>query len=464
MNLEVNELITQISKEKNIPQNVVEEVLKSSFATAAQKYLELDKYIEVKLDRETNEIEIELVVDVVDEINEENQENEMILEEAQEIEPDVRVGDKLIRQITLDEFGRNVILSIKQMVVQRIRDLERQKVFEDYKDRVGDLITGSVQQVDRGTILVNLGRTEAIIPQSEQIKGEKYRQGDTIRAYILEVDDSSSGAQVILSRTHPNFMTELFKLEVPEIYDKIVEVKGVARDPGRRAKIAVYSKDERIDPVGSCVGMKGNRVQAIVRELNNERIDIINWHENVDVFIKRSFHPAEVKKLFFVGEEKNVVIVNQEDLAQAIGKGGQNVRLISKLLKKQIDVIGSEDFEKMSEEERDKVLTMGLSDAGSDEEIEVTVTDEGGPTEAEPETVSAEDNDSAEEALAEASPASDTADTEDAAAPDQEVAEEMPETQKETETVETQEAEAEDASETPDSADATAPPEETRTD
>ncbi|MFH0920354.1 MAG: transcription termination factor NusA [Fibrobacterota bacterium] len=376
MTFEINELITQISKEKNIPQNIVEETLKSAFVTAAKKHLDLDKHIEVKINRITNDLTIQLEVDVVEQLTEGKEENEMLLSEAQEIEPDVQVGDQLIREITIDEFGRNLILSIKQMVVQRIRDLERRKIFEDYKDRVGELITGSVQQVDRGIILVNLGRTEAIIPQNEQIKGEKYRQGDTIRAYILDVDDSATGAQVILSRTHPKFLEKLFELEVPEIYDKIVMVKGVARDPGRRAKIAVYSKDERIDPVGSCVGMKGNRVQAIVRELNNERIDIINWHDNSDVYIKRCFHPSEVKKLFYVGDEKIVVIVNQEDLAQAIGKSGQNIRLISKLLKRQIDVYGSDDFNKMSEEERDNLLTSGLADDDKEErEVEVTVSE-----------------------------------------------------------------------------------------
>jgi len=375
MVFELNELITQISKEKNIPQNIVEDTLKSSFATAAKKHLGLDKNINVRLDRVKNNIEIELEVDVVESVNPENEQKEIALEQAHAINPDVEVGDQLVREITLDEFGRNAILSIKQMVVQRIRDLERRKVFEDYKDRVGELITGSVQQIDRGSILVNLGRTEAIIPPSEQIKGERYRIGDSIRAYILDVDDSSIGAQVVLSRTHPGFLVKLFELEVPEIYDKIVEIKGVARDPGRRAKIAVVSKDERIDPVGACVGMKGHRVQAIVRELNNERIDIIHWHDNMDIYIKRCFHPSEVRKLFFIGKEKNVVIVNQEDLAQAIGKGGQNVRLIGKILKRQIDVLGAEDFEKMSEDERDKVLTQGLRD-DEEGEIEVAVAED----------------------------------------------------------------------------------------
>ena len=371
MNLEVNELITQISKEKNIPQGIVEETIKSAFAAAAKKYLELDKYVEVKINRVTSDISMQLVVNVVDNYTEGNEEKEMLLDEAREIEPEIEVGDQITRDITQDEFGRNIILTIKQMVVQRIRELERRKIFEDYKDRVGDLITGSIQQVDRGIILVNLGRTEAIIPQNEQIRGEKYRQGDTVRAYILDVDDSSTGAQVILSRTHPQFLVKLFELEVPEIYDKIVEIKGVARDPGKRAKIAVYSRDDRIDPVGSCVGMKGNRVQAIVRELSGERIDIVHWNENFDIYVKRSFHPSEVKKIYFVGENKIVSIVEQEDLAQAIGKSGQNIRLVSKLLKKQIDVFGSEDFARMSEEEREQALTKGIQEG----EGEVTVAE-----------------------------------------------------------------------------------------
>ncbi|MBL8025124.1 MAG: transcription termination factor NusA [Fibrobacteres bacterium] len=371
MNLEVNELITQISKEKNIPQGIVEETIKAAFAAAAKKYLELDKFVDVKINRVTSDISMQLVVNVVENYTEGNEEKEMLLDEAREIEPEIEVGDQITRDITQDEFGRNIILTIKQMVVQRIRELERRKIFEDYKDRVGDLITGSIQQVDRGIILVNLGRTEAIIPQNEQIRGEKYRQGDTVRAYILDVDDSSTGAQVILSRTHPQFLVKLFELEVPEIYDKIVEIKGVARDPGKRAKIAVYSRDDRIDPVGSCVGMKGNRVQAIVRELSGERIDIVHWNENFDVYVKRSFHPSEVKKIFFVGENKIVSIVEQEDLAQAIGKNGQNIRLVSKLLKKQIDVFGSDDFARMSEEEREQALTKGIQEG----EGEVTVAE-----------------------------------------------------------------------------------------
>ncbi len=373
MNLDVNELIMQISKEKNISQGVVEDTIKGAFVTAAKRYLELDKFIDVKINRVTSGIEIQLVVNVVDAYTEGNEEKEMLLEEAQEIEPDVEVGDQIVRDITLDEFGRTIILSIKQMVVQRIRDLERRKIFEDYKDRVGELITGSVQQVDRGIILVNLGRTEAIIPPNEQIRGEKYRQGDTIRAYILKVDDGTSGAQVILSRTHPQFLVKLFELEVPEIYDKIVEIKGVARDPGKRAKIAVYSKDDRIDPVGSCVGMKGNRVQAIVRELSGERIDIVHWNDNLDVYVKRAFQPSEVKKIYFVGDNKIVSIVQQENLAQAIGKSGQNIRLVSKLLKKQIDVFGTDDFAKMSEEEREAALTKGMQD--SEEDITVAEAD-----------------------------------------------------------------------------------------
>jgi N utilization substance protein A len=371
MNLEVNELITQISKEKNIPQGVVEETIKSAFAAAAKKYLELDKFVDVKINRVTSEISMQLVVNVVENYTEGNEEKEMLLDEAREIEPEIEVGDQITRDITQDEFGRTIILTIKQSVVQRIRELERRKIFEDYKDRVGDLITGSIQQVDRGIILVNLGRTEAIIPQNEQIRGEKYRQGDTVRAYVLDVDDSSTGAQVILSRTHPQFLVKLFELEVPEIYDKIVEIKGVARDPGKRAKIAVYSRDDRIDPVGSCVGMKGNRVQAIVRELSGERIDIVHWNENFDIYVKRSFHPSEVKKIYFVGDNKIVAIVEQEDLAQAIGKSGQNIRLVSKLLKKQIDVFGSEDFARMSEEEREQALTKGIQEG----EGEVTVAE-----------------------------------------------------------------------------------------
>jgi N utilization substance protein A len=213
-----------------------------------------------------------------------------------------------------------------------------------------------VQQVDRGNILVNLGKTEGILPLKEQIRKERYRQGDTIRALIANVSVNTKGPQVLLSRTHPEFLARLFELEVPEIGDGIVVIKGVSRDPGFRAKIAVTSKDDRIDPVGACVGMKGNRVQAIVRELSNERIDIIHWSDDQSVFIRRSLSPANIRQITDIGDGRVVVIVADEDLSQAIGRGGQNVRLASKLVGRELDIYGQTEFNNMPPEERDALF------------------------------------------------------------------------------------------------------------
>ncbi len=370
MNAEITELISTISKEKNLAINLVEDMVKESFVYAARKYLNTDKFIDVVINRDTGEIGMTLRVDVVDEVDEDdNYEHEMFLEEAQEFEPSAQIDDTLEVEVSYEEFGRNIILSVKQMIMQKIRDAERKKIFEDYQGRVGDLISGTIQQIDRGTILVNLGRTEALLPVREQIPGERFRQGDPIRAYMLEVADNASGAQVILSRTHPQFLSKLFELEVPEIYDRIVSIHAVARDPGKRAKIAVSSKDERIDPVGACVGMKGNRVQGIVRELGNERIDIVHWHDNREIFIRRTFNPVEIINIHYVGTRKAIIVVDPEDLAMAIGKGGQNIRLASRLVGLQLDIYSTDEFNNFTPEDRDALLTATNEDYEIEEEI-----------------------------------------------------------------------------------------------
>jgi N utilization substance protein A len=217
-------------------------------------------------------------------------------------------------------------------------------------------VTGTVQQIDKGNILVNLGRTEALLPYKEQIRKERYRQGDPIRGCIVEVKNNPKGPQVIVSRTAPEFLARLFELEVPEIFDKTVKIVKVVRDPGFRSKIAVTTSDDRVDPVGACVGMRGNRVQAIVRELSNERIDIINWTEELSLLVRRVFSPAEVKRVVPVNEKKVVAIIREDDLAQAIGKEGQNIRLASKMIEKDIDVYGDEEFAAFTEEERTAIL------------------------------------------------------------------------------------------------------------
>ncbi|HEX3019231.1 MAG TPA: transcription termination factor NusA [Chitinispirillaceae bacterium] len=351
--LDIVASIGAVTKEKSISMDLVLETLKDALATAARKYLGKPINVEVKVDREKGLLEVftrQMVVEVV-----EDPEKQILLEDAREIEDDIEIGDELIQDLDIDLFGRMAIQTAKQVIIQRVREAEREKIFADYSERVGELITGTVQQIEKGNILVNLGRTEALLPFKEQIRKEHYRQGDNIRACIVEVKNNPKGPQVIISRTSPDFLARLFELEVPEIFDKTVRIVKVVRDPGHRSKIAVSTSDSRVDPVGACVGMRGNRVQAIVRELSNERIDIINWTDELSLLVRRVFAPAEVKRVIPVGNHKIIVVIREEDLAQAIGREGQNIRLASKMLDKEIDVFGDEEFANMSDEQRNAV-------------------------------------------------------------------------------------------------------------
>jgi len=386
---EVNivEALGQVAKEKNIGMDVVLLTLRTSLVQAARKYTGIQKNIEVDIERERGSIRCFLRVDVVDDLPDLPDdctaedamlldEKYMLVEQAREYRPNIVAGEKLEHEIPVAGFGRAAIAIAKQSLTQRVREVERQRVFDDYRDRIGTIVTGTVQQVDRGDILVNLGRTEAIVPLREQIRKERYRQGDAIRAYICDVSNNVKGPQVILSRTHPEFLAKLFELEVPEIYDEIVEIRSVARDPGFRAKISVSSRDERIDPVGACVGMKGNRVQAIVRELSNERIDIIHYTEDMQVYVRRLFAPAEVRRVHTVGETRYVVVVVNEDLSLAIGRQGQNVKLASKLLGKELDVYGEDEFAELPARERAQLLgeeydASADPEAGAEAEAEI---------------------------------------------------------------------------------------------
>jgi N utilization substance protein A len=373
MDINLSELLTQIAREKNVTMDLVIDALKTGLITAARKYINQPILIEAKIDKERNEISVYTTQKIVEIVN--DPESEIPIDEAREIDPKAKLGKRIVEDLPVEKFGRAAIQTAKQIVIQKVREAERARIFEDYQDRVGELITGTVQQVDRGNIIVNLGRTEALIPWREQIKKEKYRQGDMIRALIINVEDSKNGAQVILSRTAPGFLSKLFELEVTEIYDGIVEIKAVSRDSGNRSKIAVISRDDRVDPVGACVGMKGNRVQAIVRELSNERIDIINWNEDLSVFVKRTLAPAEVKRVIEVADGRCVVVVNEESLAMAIGRNGQNIRLASALVGHNIDIFGNMEWDKKTEEEREEILkpktvAVAEAEAGPDDASE----------------------------------------------------------------------------------------------
>jgi len=366
--LDIAASLGAVTKEKSISMDLVLETLRDALTTAAKKYLGTPVNVEAKIDRDKGTIEVftrQTVVELV-----EDPENQISLEDAREEDEDIEVGDELVQELDINVFGRTAIQTAKQVIVQRVREAERDKIFSDYSERIGELVTGTIQQIEKGNLLVNLGRTEALMPYKEQIRKEHHTQGASIRACIVDVRNNSKGPQVIISRTCPEFLARLFELEVPEIYDKTVRIVKVVRDPGHRSKIAVTTSDTRVDPVGACVGMRGNRVQAIVRELSNERIDIINWTDEISLLVRRVFSPAEVKRVIPVGDQRIVVVINEDDLAQAIGREGQNIRLASKMLDKEVDVFGDEEFASLSDEQRAAALSDPYANAESSENAE----------------------------------------------------------------------------------------------
>lgn len=346
MNHEVFEALGQIIREKHVDREIVLDTLKSGLIAAAKKRFGTGDNLEVRIDEKNGSMEIIAIRSVVDEVV--LPETEINLSEARKINPSVQIGESIEQRLPFDTFGRNAIQSVKQVVVQRVREAERDNVFEMYKDRVGEIVNGSVQQVDRGNIIVKLDRSEALVPWREQIRREKYKQGETIRSYIFEVQKSVKGPQILLSRTHPGFLEMLFRMEVPEIHEGIVEVKSVAREPGDRSKIAVFSHDDRVDAVGACVGMKGTRVQSVVRELNNERIDIVPWSSDPTVFVTHALRPANVSQVSIVDikEKRMRVIVEDDQLSLAIGKAGQNARLAARLTGWNIDLVKRSELER----------------------------------------------------------------------------------------------------------------------
>ena len=340
LNYEVLEALRQIAQEKNVNRDLVIETLEMGLISAAKKRFGTGDNVEVNFDNNSGEIVVEAVKEIVADGSVEDPGIQIGVTQARKADTDAKVGGELRLHLNFTDFGRNAIQTTRQVLVQRVREAEREKIYEDYQGRIGEIISGTVQQISRGDILVNLGRTEAVIPLKEQIRKERYRQGDPIRAYLLDVLRTAKGPQVVLSRTHPVFLERLFQLEVPEIYEGVIEIKAVSREPGVRAKIAVYSNDARIDPVGACVGMKGSRVQAVVRELSSERIDIVPWSDDEAIFLSRALNPATVRRVVIDRREKRMsAIVDDDQLSLAIGKEGQNARLASQLTGWHVDIM-----------------------------------------------------------------------------------------------------------------------------
>lgn len=333
----LNHIIDQVVKDKGIDRDVLVEALESAVLSAANKKFRNTRDLEAHFNDEIGEVEVFEFVTVVDEVVDSYK--EIDIEEAREVDPDVEIGDSLGMMLEAGNFSRIAAQTAKQVIIQKVREAEREGVYSEFKDRVGEVVNGIVRRYERGDLIVDLGRAEALLPSREQVPRENYRQSDRVRAYISEVKMSAKGPQIILSRTHPGLLISLFSSEVPEIAEGIVEIKGAAREPGSRAKIAVVSHDIDVDPVGACVGMRGSRVQNVVTELRGERIDIIPWTPDPARFACAALAPADVSRVYIDDEAQAMeIIVPDDQLSLAIGKKGQNVRLAAKLIGWKVDI------------------------------------------------------------------------------------------------------------------------------
>jgi N utilization substance protein A len=363
MQPELSRVIEQVSKEKGIDRTIVVNAIEAAMLSAARKMVAPTTHLEAKFNPEIGEVELFKILTVAETVN--DPEAEISLEDARtKLDPEAQIGDELLERLD-QRYGRIAAQAAKQNLIQRLRDAERDIIFNEFKDRKGELThSGIVQRFEKKNIIVNLGRTDAILPEKEQIPRERYRQGDRIRAYIIEVEMSSKGPQIVLSRTHPGFLMKLFEQEVPEVYEGIVEIKGAAREPGGRAKIAVVSNDADVDPVGACVGMKGTRVQSVVQELRGEKIDIVHWTSDPAEFVCRALAPAKVAKIIMDEDERSMeVIVPDDQLSLAIGRKGQNVRLASRLSGFKLDVRSESEAEDEARQSRASLVGVpGIGD------------------------------------------------------------------------------------------------------
>ena len=379
MNQEFIDALNEIEKEKGISKEIVFEALESALVSSYRKNYGTSQNVIVNMNRETGEIKLFASKDVVDEV--EDDQLQISLEEAKKIDPSYEVGDVYNLEIHPKNFGRIAAQTAKQVVIQRIKDAERDIVFDEYVEREKEIITGVVQRKAYNNVYVDLGTTEAILPYSEQISNERYDHGDRYKMLILSVEKSTKGPQIVLSRSHPDLIKRLFELEVPEVSEGIVEIYSISREAGSRTKIAVFSRDPEVDPLGACVGYKGQRVNSIVDEIHNEKIDIVIYEKEMDKFIANSLSPSKVEKVFVNEAEKSALaIVPDYQLSLAIGKEGQNVRLAAKLTGWKIDIKSKEQFEAyledrgITEEELAEEFENAKKDVSDDLEAEEDIT------------------------------------------------------------------------------------------
>lgn len=360
MNRELISVIDEIGRQKGIDKARVIGAIESALQTAAKKRFGQAENIQVEINPKTGEISVVSKKTIVETVS--NPKAEISLQEARQYDTEAEVGDEIGSLIEMDELGRIAAQTAKQVIFQKVREAEWEAVQKEYSTRQGDLVTGIILGMERRNYLVDLGKTEALLPIQEQIPRETYRRGDRVKAMLLEVRRTPKDVQVILSRSHPQFVAKLFELEVPEIMEKIIEIKSVVREPGDRTKIAVTSREKAVDPVGACVGIKGSRVQAVVRELRGEKIDIITWTQDPRVFIAEALNPATIEKVGIDEEKKSALVVAADSqLSLAIGKNGQNVRLAARLTGWKIDIISATEYEK-EKVERDKEIKAALAE------------------------------------------------------------------------------------------------------
>ena len=354
---DVKRVIDQVSRDKGIDREILIQALEEALRSAARRKFGSEIDIDVRYSEESGEIEVFQFKDVAEEITEPDL--QIGFEEARMLDPGCEIGDSIGTKMDTSTFGRIAAQSAKQVIIQKMKDAERDAVYSSFISRKGEIINGIVQRVDRGDIIVNLGQTEGVLPTREQIPKETYRRGDRLRAYILEVLHDTRGPQIVLTRTHADFLINLFKTEVPEISEGIVKIMGASREPGGRAKISVASNDSDIDPVGACVGMKGSRVQAVVQELRGEKIDIISWHVDAAKFVFNALAPADISRVIIDEVNRSMeVIVPDESLSVAIGKRGQNVRLASRLTGWHLDVTSESRYSQAMKDGYDSLTAL----------------------------------------------------------------------------------------------------------
>ena len=352
---EMLQVANNVAQEKNIDQDSVYSAMEQALEKSARVKYGNERDIRVNIDRNTGDINLKSFLKVVESYSDE-QAKEILLVDAQKIKSNISIGEFITKDLPPIDLGRVAAQNAKGVIIQKVREADKSKQYEEYKDKIGEIAIGIVKRIEFGNLIVDLGKSEAIIKREELIPRETFKNGDRVRAYIYEVKNDLKGYQVFLSRTHPQFVAKLFNQEVPEIYEGVIKVKSVARDPGSRAKISIHTEDSTIDPVGACVGMRGSRVQAVVNELQGEKIDIVTWSENQATFLANALAPAEVSKIFLYEEKNKVeVVIPDEQLSLAIGRKGQNVKLASSLTNLEIDILTEEEeSERRQQEFKDK--------------------------------------------------------------------------------------------------------------